>query len=342
MDFSSALNIKTGYRIFSNTFSNIFNVVLAALLLFFSFPFFVVISAAIKLTDNGPIFYRGERLGKNKEIFTMYKFRTLVPNAEQIIGAELLTSQYNLVTKVGKFLRETRLDELPQIFNVLKGDMAFIGPRPERAVIYDKFCKDIKGYDKRFSVKPGLIGYSQLFTPHNSTKKLRTHIDNLYIQKKQNFAVDIVLIFYTAYLSVKYATTKIVVLIWKKLVLRMFKKDMAEKRTNERIYLNDSRIFWGDASTEQLTDEGLLVNINDEAFLMYADKQLKEETSFKLEILIKKKKKKTAFCKGIIYKGIALNDKNFKYAYVIKYTPVSPLNSYMIHQYFLHKSVAQT
>ncbi|MBF0568084.1 MAG: sugar transferase [Nitrospirae bacterium] len=361
-------NITTGYKAFSHTFSLIFDITLSALLLVLASPFFIVISIAIKMTDGGPIFYRGERLGKNKEIYTMYKFRSLVPDAERIIGAELLTSQRDIVTKVGRFLRETRLDELPQLFNILQGNMTFIGPRPERAAIYEKFCKDIKGYDRRFIVKPGLIGYSQLFTPHNSSKRLRTLVDNMYIAKRQNVLVDYVLVFYTAFLSVKYAVVKIVPIIWRKVVLRAIGRDTEDKRYLDRVYLEHGKVYYGhkdnltqeDASENnkeayadnkmkriyfgydgQLTNEGLLVNINEDAFLIFTDNKMSRDETYFYKLEIFSKKKKTALCDGVIFKEYPSGDKLLEHAYVINYTPASPLNAYTIHQYFLQKSVAQ-
>lgn len=238
------LHITTGYKTFSNTLSVIFDITLSSLLLLLACPFFVVISFIIKMTDGGPVFYRGERLGKNKKIYMMYKFRSLVPDAERIIGAELLMSQRDIITKVGKLLRETRLDELPQLYNILRGDMTFIGPRPERMAIYEKFCKNIKGYDRRFEVKPGLVGYSQLFTPHSTPKRMRTLIDNLYIAKRHNILVDYVLVFYTAYLSLKHVVSKVLLFMWKDLFLRMVGRG-GNKRYLVRVYLEDAKVYYG-------------------------------------------------------------------------------------------------
>ena len=153
-----------------NFINSLFNKITAAILILLSLPVFIIAPIIIKLVDKGPAFYAGSRLGKNKKEFIMYKFRTLAVNAEAQIGASLVsTSNLKLETPIGKFLRETRLDELPQLINVLKGDMDIIGPRPERQVVYDEMCKQIPWYDKRFAVRPGVIGYSQLFTPHSAS-----------------------------------------------------------------------------------------------------------------------------------------------------------------------------
>ena len=147
---------------------------LSLALIIVAFPAFLLIALLITLQDRGPVFYRGIRLGRHKEPFYMYKFRTMVPDAERMIGAEIfsrsLESGTNILTWSGRFLRETRLDELPQLFNTLKGDMDLLGPRPLRPAVYEKFCSRIKGFDRRFDVRPGLFGFSQLFTPHSSPK----------------------------------------------------------------------------------------------------------------------------------------------------------------------------
>ena len=103
----------------------------------------------------------------------MYKFRTLPVGAQKKIGSKLLSFRHCKLPFFSKFLRDTRLDELPQLFNIMKGEMDFLGPRPLRPEIYDHMCKGITNYDLRFNVRPGLVGYSQLFTPHSSPKRIR-------------------------------------------------------------------------------------------------------------------------------------------------------------------------
>lgn len=156
--------ILSGYLIRSSRINRMFNFILALSLIIISLPGSLIIYLIIRLVDGKPVFYRGIRLGLEKRPFFMYKFRTLKQGAEKEIGAALFSEsgKNNLETTLGRFLRSTRLDELPQLFNILRGDMDFLGPRPERPVVYEKYCRNIPGYDKRFSVKPGMIGYSQL------------------------------------------------------------------------------------------------------------------------------------------------------------------------------------
>jgi lipopolysaccharide/colanic/teichoic acid biosynthesis glycosyltransferase len=133
------------------------------------------------IKDGAPFLYSGLRLGNNKEVFTIYKIRSLVPDAESQIGAKVYNGKKKLELWYGKFIRKARIDELPQLWNILCGTMTFVGPRPERPTLYIEYLRHIPGYDLRFKVVPGLTGYSQFLTPHDTPKKIRTRIDNLFI-----------------------------------------------------------------------------------------------------------------------------------------------------------------
>lgn len=347
--------VRTGYTRTASAFNRWFNLSLAVFFIIISSPLMLLISILIKLIDGKPVLYKGIRLGRTKKPFVMYKFRTLIPEAQQIIGAELLTEQLSSKMKLrvgsafGKLLRDTRLDELPQLFNIVHGDMDFIGPRPERPEIYERFCKTIKGYDKRFIVRPGLIGYSQLFTPHSTPKEIRMHIDNIYLAKKHNLAWDFVIIIYTMlvvlgkmfYLGGRF--------LWRNVLLVKLLGYFSEKRRLERVPLEDARIQIARRTEGKwdFTHEAMLVNINEEAMLVY-DKifdfdslVIRMETvhSYTTRHCNNVKRKKSAICYGTIYRKFELDDKDYDFAYVLKYTPMSPFNMYMIHQYFLKKSI---
>lgn len=340
-------NPKGGYSKVHLTFNVFLNIFLSLILIIFSIPLFLIISLIIKLLDGGPILYKGVRLGLNKEPFIMYKFRTLIPDAEKKVGAELLTSKHNLVTPVGKYLRDTRLDELPQLFNIFKGDMDFVGPRPERPQIYEEICKHINGYDKRFSIKPGLIGYSQLFTPHSSPKRIRTMIDNRFLKKKQNFMWDISMIVYTILIVTKITFCKAIRYIWNNILKTSIFCVYKEKRTLERTKLEIATVYIGlkNGNREIFTDQAVLGDINEKAFHMYSNYKLNLSNSiFKLQIQYKRwgrkgNKKKAAICYGKVLRERKTKNNHFKYSYVIKYKPISPLNFYIIHQYFLSESI---
>jgi lipopolysaccharide/colanic/teichoic acid biosynthesis glycosyltransferase len=119
-------------------------------------PLFLIIGLVIKFTSQGPIVYRGLRVGKDGRIFTIYKFRTVPIGAEEKLGAPLLTDRDAYYTCIGKFLMRTKLDELPQLVNVLKGEMNLVGPRPVRPIFLEELCGDLPRYPIRFAVKPGM------------------------------------------------------------------------------------------------------------------------------------------------------------------------------------------
>jgi len=144
-------------------------------------PVIILISLLIKITSPGPIFYKQQRVGKDGKVFTLYKFRTMVNNAEKEVGPVLASRDDPRVTKVGKFLRATRLDELPQLLNVLQGDMSLVGPRPERP----HFVKKHKAlHELRLAVKPGLTGLAQIRSFYDLKPRHKIKYDYLYIQKR--------------------------------------------------------------------------------------------------------------------------------------------------------------
>jgi len=144
-------------------------------------PVIVLISVLIKVTSPGPVFYKQQRVGKDGKVFTLYKFRTMVENAEKEVGPVLASRDDPRVTKVGKILRMTRLDELPQLLNVLQGDMSLVGPRPERP----HFVKKHKSlHELRLAVKPGLTGLAQIRSFYDLKPRHKIKYDYLYIQKR--------------------------------------------------------------------------------------------------------------------------------------------------------------
>ncbi len=151
-----------------------------------------IIAFAIKLETPGPIFYKQRRVGKNGELFIIYKFRSMAANAETN-GAQWASEDDPRITRVGGVLRRTRLDELPQILSILKGDLSFVGPRPERPEFVEELRKIIPFYDIRHSVKPGLTGWAQINFPYGASAKdsyRKLQYDLFYI-KNRSIALDI-------------------------------------------------------------------------------------------------------------------------------------------------------
>lgn len=161
-------------------------------------PLMLLIAVLIKLTDRGPVFYRGERIGRGKRIFKIYKFRTLVQGAEQKIGDRLLRSEDQglYYTKIGRFLKRSKLDELPQLFNVIRGEMRLVGPRPSRPVFLEQSEQEISNYALRFVVPPGITGIAQLRGGYYTSPRNKLRYDLIYIRNRSLF-LDLKLILLT-------------------------------------------------------------------------------------------------------------------------------------------------
>lgn len=165
----------------------------ALLLLVPGLPIMFVVSILLFLTSDGPILYKQRRVGKNGKIFTLMKFRSMIPDAEKKTGPVWTSVNDPRITKLGKLLRASHLDELPQIFNVLKGDMLLIGPRPERPEFTCHLSKAIPGYDNRSLIPPGVTGLAQINLPPDTdleSVRRKVTLDLEYI-KTGSFKMDV-------------------------------------------------------------------------------------------------------------------------------------------------------
>ena len=160
----------------------------ALLLLILALPLLALMALGVLLLDGRPVLYQGQRLGLRKRQFTIYKIRTLRREAQVVTCERLLRPTDGLEIPGGHFLRDTRLDELPQLWNVVRGDMRFVGPRPEREAVYKRLCREIQGYAKRFDVRPGILGPSQIFTPHSTPKRIRAWLDGCWARRSEGFS----------------------------------------------------------------------------------------------------------------------------------------------------------
>lgn len=176
----------------------IFEAAFAIFLLALFSPIMILVAAAIKVSMGGKILYSQTRVGKNGENFSIYKFRTMIENAEAKTGAVLATKNDPRITKLGKFLRASHLDELPQLFNVLKGDMSFVGPRPERPEFVEVYEKEIVKYTRRREVKPGITGLAQICLPYDATASEKIQYDVYYIDQRHSILFNILISYYTA------------------------------------------------------------------------------------------------------------------------------------------------
>ena len=162
-------------------------------------PVMITIAVLIKLTSKGPLFYGQERMGLDGQLFQMYKFRSMRTDAEVQSGAVWAKKDDDRVTAIGKIIRKTSLDELPQFFNVLKGDMSCVGPRPERPVFVEKFKKEIPGYMLRHKVKAGVTGWAQIngFRGNTSLEGRIEH--DLYYITHWSLGFDLKIMFLTVF-----------------------------------------------------------------------------------------------------------------------------------------------
>lgn len=156
----------------------------------------VIIAIIIKCSSKGPAIYSQVRLGKNGKPFKLYKFRSMVVDAEAGGAQWSKGDEDPRITKVGRFLRKTRLDELPQLFNILSGKMSLVGPRPEREIFYNEFEKYIHGFKQRLLVKPGLTGHAQVNGGYDLKPEEKILLDIEYI-KKRSLWFDIKVLFKT-------------------------------------------------------------------------------------------------------------------------------------------------
>jgi len=172
------------------------DIVLCSVAMIVAAPVMAVVAVAIKLEDGGPVFFKQKRMTRNGREFEILKFRSMIVDAEKYAGAVLATDNDPRITKVGKFIRATRLDEIPQILNILKGDMSIVGPRPERKVIADEYCKDIPEFAYRLKVRGGLTGYAQIYGKYNTSAYDKLRLDLMYIEN-YSLMMDIKLIILT-------------------------------------------------------------------------------------------------------------------------------------------------
>jgi lipopolysaccharide/colanic/teichoic acid biosynthesis glycosyltransferase len=189
----------------------IFDIFFSMLGLFTSFPLWILFGLLILIEDGWPVFYLQERIGKGGRIFKAVKFRSMIKDAEKGIGPVQAIENDPRITRVGRVIRATAMDELPQLINILKGDMSFVGPRalrPEElevkgnptAVKTAVKIEEIPGYEERHAMTPGLTGLAQIYLPTDASRREKFRYDALYI-KKQNFWLDLKLIFLSFWIT---------------------------------------------------------------------------------------------------------------------------------------------
>lgn len=172
-----------------------------------SAPLWLVIAAAIKIEDGGPVFFRQPRVGRGGRVFEAWKFRSMIPDAERRTGPVQAAANDPRITRVGRVLRATALDELPQLWNILRGDMSVVGPRPLRPAERDRTADGawlpldrIPGYEERHRVRPGLTGLAQVRAPRDAPRTEKFAWDLEYV-RRANLALDVRLVLHSIWIS---------------------------------------------------------------------------------------------------------------------------------------------
>jgi len=184
----------------------LFDITLSLTGIIISSPLWIIISLLIWMNDKGPVFYSQKRVGKDGRQFNTLKFRTMIPESDKMFGPLQAEEDDKRVTKVGRYLRNSAMDELPQLLSIFKGDMSFVGPRallPSEIEVEgseDIPMEKIQGYSERQSVLPGLTGIAQIYAPRDISRRNKFRYDRIYI-KNQSFCLDLKLIFLSFWIT---------------------------------------------------------------------------------------------------------------------------------------------
>jgi len=181
-----------------NYYKEFFSRAFAVLLLMALSPLMIIVALAIKISMGGPVLFRQTRVGLGGKLFYIYKFRSMIENAESNTVHTLSWDGDPRITQLGNFLRKSHIDELPQLINVLIGDMYFIGPRPERPEFTREYSQEIKGYNKRHAVKPGITGLAQISCVYDATAEDKLKYDIMYIASRNSLVLNSLITFHTA------------------------------------------------------------------------------------------------------------------------------------------------
>lgn len=316
---------------------------LAAVLLTAAAPLLIVMYLLRKTLgrDGEPFLYRGTRLGKDKEPFKIYKLCTLKSGSEQAMGSDLMREGNGREVRFGGFMRRTRLDELPQLLNILKGDMYFVGPRPVRPVVYEKYREQIHGYDRRFIVKPGLTGYAQLFTPHGTPKRLRSFIDNRFCRSFASPLWDLLLVTWTGLQFLRATATELAAdgteLAWSK----RHRRGAGRRRGSRRISSPNIGASLAVPGSERYI-AAKVVNVNARSVLVETRLPVQEADHLRIRIgtLVgpAHRMSKTAHCKGTVTR---VDAGSTTARFVVDYEPATELDRYLVDQYVIRSAVSR-
>lgn len=330
------LVLRAGYLPARPALYRVWNVTVAGTLIVVLSPVLLIISTALLLTQGRDVIYCGPRLGKGRAPFQMYKFRTLKRGTDRATPPEGLMVKAALTTPLGQYLRATRLDELPQLFNVLKGDMNLMGPRPVRAETATMFAAALPGYEARFAVAPGLVGYTQALMTHDTSKVIRKRFNSLLCRRPVSLHSELIFLARTAFAMMNQVVIELADRLNLALLgVRHDRRQHARVRPRHApvmIMRGDTPIGWG-----------YLLDIDPQAFTIISPIPLSgTDSGFRL-ICFVGARRRTATCIG--HSEPALRPRPIggawrgDYCYLVRYRPASALSHYIIDRYLLGNCV---
>lgn len=190
------LERNLGLTLVQKAVKRFFDILISIIMLVVTSPIMIITAICIKIEDGGPVFFTQERCTINRKIFRIYKFRSMIVDAEADGVSRPAGANDERITRVGKVIRATRIDELPQLLNIVKGDMSLVGPRPERIEHVDKYCEKVPEFAYRLKVKGGLTGYAQVYGKYNTSAYDKLKLDLIYIEN-YSLLLDLKIVFMT-------------------------------------------------------------------------------------------------------------------------------------------------
>ncbi len=334
--------LNSGYQVRNERAYRLWNLAVALPLFVFVLPLFLLVALLVLVVQGRPLLYSGDRLGKNREIFRIFKFRTLVDGASAATASGVLPKRSNLETPLGDFLRASRLDELPQLLNVLRGDMNLIGPRPVRPEIARTLSATVRDYDKRFKVKPGLFGYTQVLMTHGTPKQLRGRLNALLARRPAVIWKEPFVLAYMFWAVMSNAAQGLHGLC-REAIRRGARAERRREPRKRPRHTTVSTVAAGGS-----TACGRLWDINDEAFTFWSAGELEGQVhTFALRRDFPgQRRPRLALCTGVARRRL-VNGSDFWSKvpegsirmYIVYYRPISDFQSYRIDKYFLENAI---
>jgi lipopolysaccharide/colanic/teichoic acid biosynthesis glycosyltransferase len=330
--YLSAHARNSGYLVTNETTYRFWNVAFALGMLLLALPLITATTIGLLLTQGSP-FYRGVRIGKDRREFQLYKFRTLVSAAAAATADRVLPSDGSLTTPLGNFLRDTRIDELPQLLNVIRGDMNMFGPRPVRPAIASICAAQIPNYDDRFQVRPGVFGHPQIFMSHGTPKRIRSAYHRLLMKRPTNVGGEVAVILITVGSLLSKA--------WSKVSLRVRRLVRGRRRTPAvQPGLRGASIVFDSKAGERY--QVPIKRISDQAIRFELPVALNDaDLTARLSCRVRGGAKwRHARVSGALQRVPSRNPGEGTFLYLLKFEPQSEYSRHVILSYLLRRVVA--